>query len=64
MRLDDPVAEGRDVRPRTTDLRERTGGTDAVSALDAELQSADITFGPCQNHLATSDGDSYQIDRR
>src|SRR3990172_9723507 len=33
-------------------------------SLDAEPESAGPAFGPCQNHLATTDGDPYQIDRR
>src|SRR5512143_871707 len=60
-RLDQPVAEGSDMRPRPSNLRERTGRADAVGTLDAELESADLAFGPRQNHLTTSDGDRYQI---
>ena len=62
-RLDGPVAEGRDMRSHPADHRERTGRTDTVSALDAEPESAGPAFGPCEKHLATSDGDRQQIDR-
>jgi len=57
-RLDGPVAEGCDMWPHPANLREQTGRTDTVSALDAEPESAGPAFGPCQNHLATADSDS------
>src|SRR3990172_9052813 len=63
-RLDGPVAEGRDMRPHFADLREQTGGTGTLGALDAEPESAGPAFGPCQNHLGTTDDDRHQIGRR
>ena len=66
VRIDGPVAEGRDMRSHLADLYELLARAVTVRSPDAESESADPgpAFGPCQYYLATADGDRYQIDRR
>jgi len=63
-RINGSVAECRDMRPHLADLSEWTARTVTVSAFDAEPESAGPAFGPCQNHLATAEGDRHQIGGR
>ena len=61
-RLDGPVAKGLDMRPHPADLCEWTARSATGCSLDAEPESAGPAFGPCQNHLATADGDRHEVD--
>jgi len=65
-RIDGHVAEGRDMRFHLADLYELLARAVTFRSPDAKSGSADPrpAFGPCQNHLATADGDRHQIDRR
>jgi hypothetical protein len=64
-RFDGPVAEGRDMRPHLADLYEWLARAVTDGSLDAEPESAGLgpAFGPCQDHLATADRYSHQVDR-
>ena len=57
-----PIAESRDIPPHLADLYEWLARAVTGCSLNAEPESADPAFGPCQNHLAPAAGDRHQID--
>jgi hypothetical protein len=63
-RINGSVVEGRNMLPHLADLYEWLARAVTDLSLNAEPESAGPAFGPCQNHLATADGDRHQIDRR
>jgi hypothetical protein len=62
-RMGGSIAESRDIPPHLADLYEWLARAVTGCSLNADPESADPAFGPCQNHLAIANGDPHQIDR-